>query len=404
MVVRVERIAEVRADPAASRSAISAGLVAVREAQAWLDAQHAGLVTRLRDVDSFPEKTIADAAKTSLGQATKTTERSATLGATPRLAGALDDGRVTAGHIDAVTRTSKRLDPGQRQALFDRADALTAVAANATVDEFAKRLDLEATRLDDSNGEARLDRQRRAARVRTWTDPDGMWNLNARLDPLTGIKMAARLDTTVEALFAEAEPEGCPTDPIEKQRYLTAQALSRLLLDPNTATRPGRGEFVAVIDADAPHQPGPVAEFAIPVELPARVIAELADNADITAVVVRNGVVLYAPGELNLGRTTRLANRAQRRALRALYACCSIPGCSVAYDRCKLHHIIWWINGGTTDLDNLLPVCTVHHTKIHHDDWVIELGPNRELTLTLPDGTTHTTGPPSRHPHRRTAA
>jgi hypothetical protein len=74
----VERIAEVRADPAASRSAISAGLVAVREAQAWLDAQHAGLVTQLRGVDSFPEKIIADAAKTSLGQATKTTERSTT--------------------------------------------------------------------------------------------------------------------------------------------------------------------------------------------------------------------------------------------------------------------------------------------------------------------------------------
>jgi hypothetical protein len=34
---------------------------------------------------------------------------------------------------------------------------------------------------------------------------------------------------------------------------------------------------------------------------------------------------------------------------------------------------------------------------------VIELGPNRELTLTLPDGTTHTTGPPGRAP-RRTAA
>jgi len=117
-------------------------------------------------------------------------------------------------------------------------------------------------------------------------------------------------------------------------------------------------------------------------------------------VVVRNGVVLHAPGELNLGRTTRLANRAQRRALRALYSCCAIPGCTVAYDRCKLHHIIWWTNDGPTDLDNLLPVCSVHHSNIHHDDWTIELGPNRQLTLTLPDGSILTTGPP----HRRTAA
>ena len=81
--------------------------------------------------------------------------------------------------------------------------------------------------------------------------------------------------------------------------------------------RPGPPEFVVVIDADAPGHHGPVAEFSIPVEIPARV----------------------------------LANRAQRRALRALYRCCSIPGCTVSYDRCKLHHIIWWRNGGHTNLD-----------------------------------------------------
>jgi hypothetical protein len=153
---------------------------------------------------------------------------------------------------------------------------------------------------------------------------------------------------------------------------------------------------VVVIDADAPDQTGPVCEFSIPVEIPARVLATLAGDADVSAVVVRNGVVLYAPGELNLGRSTRLANRAQRRALRGLYRSCAIPGCGVGYDRCKLHHIIWWRHDGRTDLDNLLPVCSVHHGRIHHDNWQIELGPNRELTLTLPDGTIHTTGPP--HP------
>jgi hypothetical protein len=136
-------------------------------------------------------------------------------------------------------------------------------------------------------------------------------------------------------------------------------------------------------------------DWSIPVQLPARVIAELARDADVHAVVVRNGVVLYAPGELNLGRDSRLASRDQRRALRALYTGCAIPGCTVGYDRCKLHHVIWWRHDGRTDLDNLLPVCTHHHTRIHHDGWIIELGPNRELTLRLPDGTVHTTGPPT---------
>jgi hypothetical protein len=170
-------------------------------------------------------------------------------------------------------------------------------------------------------------------------------------------------------------------------------ALARLVEGTATAGAVRR-EIVAVIDADAPGD-GPVIEWALPVEIPARILAELAGTADVHAVVVRNGVVLYAPGELDQGRTSRLANRAQRRALRGLYSCCAIPGCSVAYDRCKLHHVIWWRHGGRTDLDNLLPVCTTHHSKIHHDGWIIELGPNRELTLTLPDGTIQTTGPPT---------
>jgi hypothetical protein len=78
-----------------------------------------------------------------------------------------------------------------------------------------------------------------------------------------------------------------------------------------------------------------------------------------------------------------------------MYATCSIPGCSVGFDRCHIHHIIWWRNGGRTDLANLIPLCTKHHTNVHHDGWTISLGPNRELTLTLPDGQIMTTGPPT---------
>ncbi len=418
MVERVGRISAVRSDASATAHVVESGLVAVREVQAWCDAQHAALVARLREVDSFPEQRIAHAAKTSLGHAAKSTERSATLGVTPRLADALGDGAITADHIDAVTRASKRLDGAARVELIDRADALVDVARAGTVDEFARRLELEAKRLQADDGMDRLARQRRNVRARSWVDAEGMWNLSATFDPVTGVKIAARIDAMVHAMFAETVPEECPGDPIEKQRYLTAHAVARLLLDEalhgnpdgsdgstdRTGAAPGpprprapKPEFVAVIDADAPGH-GPVVEFSIPVEIPARILATLAGDADIHTVVVRNGIVLYAPGELNLGRNTRLANRAQRRALRGLYRCCAIPGCTVAYDRCKLHHITWWRNGGHTDLDNLLPVCSVHHTNIHHDDWHIELGPHRQLTLRLPDGSIHTTGPPTRQP------
>lgn len=137
--------------------------------------------------------------------------------------------------------------------------------------------------------------------------------------------------------------------------------------------------------------------WPIPIEVPTRVLAELIADADVHTVVVRNGVVLHAPGNLNLGRTTGYANRSQRRALRGLYSTCAVPGCGVSYDVCKLHHIIWWRNGGTTDLPNLLPVCVHHHHKIHDARWNVALGPNRELTITSPDGTIGNTGPPHRN-------
>lgn len=33
---------------------------------------------------------------------------------------------------------------------------------------------------------------------------------------------------------------------------------------------------------------------------------------------------------------------------------------------------------------------------VHTASWAVTLGPNRQMTLTLPDGTVHNTGPPSR--------
>jgi hypothetical protein len=400
VIERVERIAGVRAVAAADAATVQSGLVAVREARAWLDAQHAGLVAQLGAVSSFPEAVVAEADRTSVGAASKTTERSATLAATPRLAGSLGDGAVTAGHVDAVTRGSRQLGAAQRGELFDRVESLVAVAEAATVEQFAKRVALEVKRIQADDGVDRLERQRRATRLSSWVDAEGMWNLRGRFDPVNGVRLDAKLRATLEAVFAESVPDGCPDDPIEKQQFLAAHALVRLLDGATSNARPGRGEFVVVIDADADPAmfgPGPVGEWSIPVEIPARVLAELAGTADVSAVVVRNGVVLYAPGEVNLGRATRLANRAQRRALRGLYRSCGIPGCSVGYDRCELHHVIWWRLGGRTDLANLIPICTKHHAKIHHDGWIIELGPNRELTLRLPDGTIHNTGPPNRN-------
>ncbi len=52
----------------------------------------------------------------------------------------------------------------------------------------------------------------------------------------------------------------------------------------------------------------------------------------------------------------RTANRAQRRMLAAMYSTCAHPHCEVPFTACRIHHIVWWTNGGRTVLDNSLVV------------------------------------------------
>jgi hypothetical protein len=267
------------------------------------------------------------------------------------------------------------------------------------VEDYARSLRRAASRLSEADLEARLARQRRDRRCRTWVDADtGMWRLTASFDPETGVRMQHHLDAALASLFADRTPDGCPTDLLEKQDHLRALALTALI-DGAAGERAvvggaGRTEPVVVIDTSSPA--GPIVDWGLPVELPRRVLEELFGVTAASAVVVRNGVVLHAPGRLDLGRSTRIANRAQRRALRGLYATCAIPGCAVKYDNCKLHHVIWWEKDGPTDLRNLLPLCERHHHAVHDRGWQLHLGPNRELVITLPDGQVMSTGPPTR--------
>jgi hypothetical protein len=398
VIEQVRHVAGVRAGGPSSTEQLEAALRDIGRLEAWLAGTKAAITSQLATRVSFPEKTIAECTRGSTRDAINDTARAATLDAAPSLADALDRARVTAAHVDEVTKAAKSLDAGQRDELLGRLDrGLLDVAAVATIAEWRRRLAMEVKHIQRDDGIDRLERRRRATSLRTWTDGEGMWCLSGRFDPVAGVKLSAAIEAAANALFAEQTPSTCPTDPVDKQRHLNALALASLIEGRATGGRPGRPEYVVVVDTSEPDGAGgPAVDWGIPVEVPHRVLASMMAEGTVHTVFVRNGVVLHAPGQLDLGRTTRLANRAQRRALRALYPGCAIPGCSVRFDRCKLHHVIWWRHGGRTDLGNLLPVCTHHHSKIHDAGWVITLGERRELTIHFPDGTVHNNGPPRR--------
>ncbi|MEQ3549074.1 DUF222 domain-containing protein [Pseudonocardia nematodicida] len=85
-------------------------------------------------------------------------------------------------------------------------------------------------------------------------------------------------------------------------------------------------------------------------------------------------IVLASTGEpLFVGREKRCANRAQRRALAQRDGGCAFPGCDAPPQWCVAHHVRHWAHGGCTDLDNLVLLCSQHHTLIHKGDWVITM-------------------------------
>jgi hypothetical protein len=80
---------------------------------------------------------------------------------------------------------------------------------------------------------------------------------------------------------------------------------------------------------------------------------------------------------LDLGREARLHNTAQRRALALRHHSCATEGCQRPYAWCDIHHPHAWSHGGTTDLDNALPLCGHHHRRAHD---------HRYRMTTLPSG------------------
>ena len=49
---------------------------------------------------------------------------------------------------------------------------------------------------------------------------------------------------------------------------------------------------------------------------------------------------------------------------------CQFPGCEAEH-RLHSHHVIHWVNGGETELHNLISLCHFHHHSVHEGGWTI---------------------------------
>ena len=378
----------------ASHDQLQAAVAAVRRLMSVLQARAAVLACEMRRVSPDPTSDVAAAARTSARDADRAARRADTAAKVPELAEAFTAGTVSGEHVDALGNALGATSNTVALRLTGDGVWLRRLAERTTPERFAKAIREEIHRIETAADEAeRVARRKAAVRLRSWLDEFGMGRWAATFDPDTYHQLETILDTQTEVLFHDAVPEHCPSDPIDKQAFLRAHALISLLT--GGGVRMGRPEAILVVDYR--DRTEPFIDHGTPgLDLSTVRTHDLLARAVTFTITVRDGEVITAPGPLNLGRSTRLANAAQRRVLRALYPRCAIPGCETRYNRLKIHHVVWWRHGGATDLDNLIPVCQKHHTLIHQRGWELKLAPGRVLTITRPDGTTMTTGPPKR--------
>jgi phosphohistidine phosphatase SixA len=383
----------------------------------WLDGVEVAGARRLDQLavglpSLFPEHVAAQATRNSLRRATRTARRAKTADQVAEIGAALNAGAISGEHVDAVTAGLEGLQPAQRAMLAGHGATLARFASELTPDEFRRQVTKLVHQVQTDDGVAKLQRQRRAVRLRTWVDKQsGMTRLSGEFDPAAGARLINQLNDRLDRLFRNRTPDDCPADPLARQDFLRAHALLDLInghggasADADAGARGsggggaggrGRVEMCVTIDLRTivhGYHTGSRVDFGIDgIDLPLDTVRRMAQWADIIPVLLDDdGVVL------KMGRTRRLATRDQRRALRAMYRTCAIPGCTRPVGQCEPHHCDEWDPGGLTDIELLAPICKHDHDIIHAKGWTLTLAPDRSLTVTDHTGNViMTTGPPN---------
>ena len=118
-------------------------------------------------------------------------------------------------------------------------------------------------------------------------------------------------------------------------------------------------------------------------------VGVLADGTPITAGQARRlacnaGIlpaVLGGRSEvLDLGRTRRLYNGPQRKALGVQHRECQAEGCTIPATWCEAHHAgDPWSRGGKTDLAEAKLLCSWHHHRAHDERYSVKLLANGDV-------------------------
>ena len=264
---------------------------------------------------------------------------------------ALFTGGIGFGHMVVMARTADALESSETAAPFNE-DALLDKALENSVGKF-HHLCRHARHAADPKGftkdEAQLIEERRL-KLSPW--PDGALTLSGVLDPLGGAALRSALEPLARKQGAD--------DHREREQRL-ADALVELA---------SGGEQKAQIQVTTTLEtlqglagaPAAEVEFTLPVSSTA--VERMACDSTFNRVLLNAESMV-----IDVGRSERVVRAGKRRALNARDGGCRWPGCDRPAKWSAAHHLVHWIKGGATDLDNLILLCHRHHTMVHEGGW-----------------------------------
>jgi hypothetical protein len=288
----------------------------------------------------------------------------------PKLGEGMAAGWLSYSHARAIARVAK---PGETRLVDD----LLEVARYGTVAQLEVVARGLVTVEHNENPSEQAERERVSHR---WSD-DSMWGLSAKLDPERGALVQAAIEKLAQG------------EQISKPEALVRLAEIGLaaMADADNPPRELRGDERAavVIHLDA-QQLEPEHGSAEPTRpsarvdrgpgLPDAVVQRLLCDGRVRTLLMKDEQVL------DVGRTHRLVTRKQFRALlRRQGGHCAHPGCPNT-KRLHAHHVMPWLVGGPTDMDNLVLLCERHHVALHDGAYRIRKFENGQFRFETPDG------------------
>ena len=331
---------------------------------------------------------LADAAGFSRRDARGQVKTARVIEAAPSVRDAVESGRVPLANAERLAEAVAKTSAG---AVDSDADLLSK-AETMRPEDFTREARRWATARQADSGESEYKRQRARRCVRVWDSDDGMVELHGKFDPVTGRRIGNRLQAEARRLYEADKKNAKDADggghargskdagiradtgngrgdaannPTARRSFdqCMADALDAL----TSAANSGGGKpfaditVVAHVDDDTGRL---VAEIAGGDPLPPAVLEEINCNARFKgALYDTRGALLWQ------GYSRRFVTQAQMDALIARYGGCF--HCNAHPDMCQAHHIRPVSQGGTTNIDNMVPICWDCHQKVHRYGWQI---------------------------------